>query len=142
MEQKDYILREIEKMGMMLRAVITKIFGGNANNAIPEEKQFEEVTEELLENAGFDLNGFIQMDDSRAVKYLEDRKDLNIRNLEDLALILEKLAGENRLLLQQKALLILEHCRDTDRTYSIERENRIGALKTILEAGRYLVNRN
>ena len=167
MEQKDYILREIEKLGVILRAIMTKIFGGNANNPLPQEKQFEEVTQELLENANFDLRAFIRMDDARAIKYLEDRMDFNIPNLEDLALILEKLgvaepgateplpplslnaepgineplmAGpfelqlvEIRNLSLKKALLILEHCRDKDRTYSFERESRIGALKTVLE---------
>jgi len=164
MEQKDYILREIEKLGMLLRAIVTRVFGGNANNTVPEEKQFEEVTSELLENADFDLKAFIRMDDVQAVKYLEDRRVFNIRNLEDLALILEKLAAaetgatdpaaaepgdeelaaakpgikvpqqsETRLLPMKKALLILEHCRETDRTYSFERENRIGALKSALE---------
>ncbi|MDD3101377.1 MAG: hypothetical protein PHD89_08625, partial [Bacteroidales bacterium] len=93
MEQRDYILREIEKLGMLLRAIVTRVFGGNANNAVPEEKQFDEVTEELLENAGFDLKAFIRMDDARAIKYLQDRRDFNIPNLEDLALILEKLGA-------------------------------------------------
>ena len=187
MEQRDYILREIEKLGMLLRAIVTRVFGGNANNAVPEEKQFDEVTEELLENAGFDLKAFIRMDDARAIKYLQDRRDFNIPNLEDLALILEKLGAadygaadhgaadpgatepdaadplateslpplplnaepgikeplmagpfelqlvEIRSLLLKKALLILEHCRDTDRTYSFERESRIRALKTAVE---------
>ena len=202
MEQRDYILREIEKLGMLLRAIVTRVFGGNANNAVPEEKQFDEVTEELLENAGFDLKAFIRMDDARAIKYLQDRRDFNIPNLEDLALILEKLGAadhgtadygaadygtadhgaadhgaadpgaaepevadplateplpplplnaepgikepqmagpfdlklvEIRNLSLKKALLILEHCRDTDRTYSFERESRIGALKTAVE---------
>jgi hypothetical protein len=202
MEQRDYILREIEKLGMLLRAIVTRVFGGNANNAVPEEKQFDEVTEELLENAGFDLKAFIRMDDARAIKYLQDRRDFNIPNLEDLALILEKLGAadhgtadygaadygtadhgaadhgaadpgaaepevadplateplpplplnaepgikepqmvgpfdlkpvEIRNFSLKKALLILEHCRDTDRTYSFERESRIGALKTAVE---------
>ena len=162
MEQRDYILREIEKLGMILRAIMTKIFGGNANNPLPQEKQFEEVTQELLENANFDLIAFIRMDDARAISYLDERRDFNIQNLEDLALILEKLGAteplpplplnaepgikepqiagpfelqlvEIRSLLLKKALLILEHCRDTDRTYSFERESRIRALKTAVE---------
>jgi len=167
MEQRDYILREIEKLGMLLRAIVTRVFGGNANNAVQEEKQFDEVTSVLMENAGFDLKAFIRMDDARAIKYLQDRRDFNIPNLEDLALILEKLGAadplateplpplplnaepgikeplmagpvklqlvEIRNLSLKKALLILEHCRDKDRTYSFERESRIGALKTVLE---------
>ncbi len=171
MEQRDYILREIEKLGMLLRAIVTRVFGGNANNAVPEEKQ-DEVTSALMENAGFDLKAFIRMDDALAIKYLQDRRDFNIPNLEDLALILEKLGAaepkatepgaadplaseplpplplnaepgiadpavpqpkESRSDYLKKALLILEHCRETDRTYSFERESRIGALKTALE---------
>ena len=152
---------------MLLRAIVTRVFGGNANNAVPEEKQFDEVTSALMENAGFDLKAFIRMDDARAIKYLQDRRDFNIPNLEDLALILEKLGAadplateplpplplnaepgikeplmagpfelkpvEIRNLSLKKALLILEHCRDTDRTYSFERESRIRALKTAVE---------
>jgi len=123
MEQKDYILREIDKMGVVLRAILTKIFGGNAINAVPEEKQVDEIKRELLEEVDFDLPGFIQMNDTQAIQYLKERQDFNIPNLKELARLLERL-GEPR-----KALLILVYCRNTDRTYSFERENRIGRIK-------------
>ncbi len=123
MEQKDYILREIEKMGVVLRAILTKIFGGNAMNAVPEENQVDEIKRELVEEVDFDLAGFLKMNDTQTIQYLKDRQDFNIQNLEDLAMILDSM-GEPK-----KALLILVYCRNTDRTYSFERENRIRSLK-------------
>lgn len=123
MEQKDYILREIEKMGVVLRAILSNFFGGNTINAVPEEKQIGEIKRELLEEMDFDIAGFIQMNDAQTIQYLKDRQDFNIPNLEELAMLLERL-GEPK-----KALLVLLYCRNTDRTYSIERENRIRSIR-------------
>ena len=65
-------------MGVVLRAILTKIFGGNAINAVPEEKQVDEIKRELLEEVDFDLPGFIQMNDTQAIQYLKERQDLRL----------------------------------------------------------------
>jgi hypothetical protein len=39
MEQKDYLLREIEKLGIVIRAIQQKIFGGSRPPAITPERQ-------------------------------------------------------------------------------------------------------
>jgi len=39
MQQRDYLLREIEKFGAMLSVILQKICGGKENPAITLEKQ-------------------------------------------------------------------------------------------------------
>jgi len=39
MEQRDYLLREIEKIGAIMSAIRQKIFGGKGNLAITLEQQ-------------------------------------------------------------------------------------------------------
>ena len=57
MEQKDYILREIEKMAAILGAIRQKLFGGSDNLSLSVEKQFDETKDMLLNfNMSF-ING-------------------------------------------------------------------------------------
>ena len=48
MEQKDYLLREIEKIGATVRAIWQKIVGGKDNLAITIEHQIENAKGQLL----------------------------------------------------------------------------------------------
>ena len=52
MEQKDYLLREIEKIGKMLR----KLFDRKGNLAITLESQMEATKDKLLNEINFDLD--------------------------------------------------------------------------------------
>ncbi len=48
MEQKDYRLREIEKIGTIVRAVWENLFGGKNNSAITIEHQIDAAKEQLF----------------------------------------------------------------------------------------------
>ena len=52
MEQKDYLLREIEKIGLMINAIRQKLFGGKENLAITLESQIEAAKGMLLNEIG------------------------------------------------------------------------------------------
>ena len=41
MTQRDYILREIEKIGAIVNAIRQKLFGGKENLSITPEKQMD-----------------------------------------------------------------------------------------------------
>jgi len=49
MEQRDYLLREIEKIGLILRAILGTLFNKTESLAIGIENPFEQ-TKELLSN--------------------------------------------------------------------------------------------
>ena len=59
MERRDYILLEIEKIGLILAAIKQKLFGGKENLAIPIEKQVEETKDILLNELNFDMDKFL-----------------------------------------------------------------------------------
>jgi len=58
MEQKDYFLREIEKIGLVLRTILSSFIGKNDNFAITIKNDFEKTNEQLFNEIGFDLNIF------------------------------------------------------------------------------------
>lgn len=135
-EQKDFLLREIEKIGMMLRAFL----GRKAVNIQTEECQTELVVgnlfEELKEQAGFDLKHFLSLEDEGALDYLSGFRILNNDNLELLAqiLFLEGMGEPGHpkdLSCMQKSLLLSNYCSEIDKTFSFEREARI---HTIIDA--------
>jgi hypothetical protein len=70
MEKRDYLLREIEKIGMLLSMIFNKIAGKEANYAITIENRFEEATELMLKETGFDMNHFISLGKPDAEQYL------------------------------------------------------------------------
>ena len=55
MEQRDYLLREIEKMGAVISAIRQKLFGGTDELAISAESQAVTLKEMLLDEAYLDL---------------------------------------------------------------------------------------
>lgn len=61
MEQKDYILREIEKIASIVRAIRQKLFGGKDSLAINLEEQVEEGKGMLLSELDFDLDKALQL---------------------------------------------------------------------------------
>jgi len=56
MMQRDYILREIEKIGAIINAFRQKVFGGSGNLAITIEKQIENSKVMLFNEMNFDLD--------------------------------------------------------------------------------------
>jgi len=53
MEQRDYLLREIEKIGSVLQAILGKITGSKENYAVARDHQFQEIKELLFNETGF-----------------------------------------------------------------------------------------
>lgn len=137
MEQKDYILREIEKMAAILGAIRQKLFGGSDNLSLSIEKQFEETKGMLLNDAGFDLEKFMSLDKVEGNAYLSCIKGLSVANIELLA---ECVAGigscdnsDFSRPYNEKAIQLLEYCNDKSKTFSLEREEKIEAIRKTLQ---------
>jgi hypothetical protein len=137
MEQKDYFLREIEKIGSLLKAIFSKISKNTGETSISVEKQFEETKNELFESFDFDLLEFINLKNEEVINYLENKTGLNVVNIELLSSILEKLGlndkSERKKHLFEKSLLTIEYCKNKDKTFSFERDDRIERLKSFLQ---------
>lgn len=136
MEQKDYLLREIEKIGLLLRAILNKLKLSSDNGAVTLEKQFEDEKAMLLNEVGFNIDEFASRNDSEIEQYLSKYEGIRGGNLELLADVLME-AGfktENNMTTAyfDKALRLYELCNSLDKTYSVERESKIKELRNIL----------
>ncbi len=147
MEQRDYLLREIEKIGAIIMAIRGKLFGGTDEPAISVENQAEALRELLLDEAYLDLDEILAMDAAATDEYLAGREGFNVANIELLARTLTDIgmtaappdstpAGYEPDLftpasfaLLEKALQLYEICNRRDRTYSFEREAAISQIR-------------
>ena len=134
MEQKDYILREIEKIGMIISSVRQKLFGGNENLSITIVEQINDLKEMLLSETNFDLDKFLFLNNDDSIEYIFSFKGFSVENIEHLAEYISEMcisdnSGSSKKYLE-KALLLYELCNMKSKTYSLERETNIKTIKT------------
>jgi hypothetical protein len=136
MRQEDYLMREINKIGIIISAILNKIFRGKENLAITPEKQMEETKEILLNKANFNLDKFLILDTEESNEYISNFDGFNIENLESLAKIIFQIGFSNKSnnskKYLKKALQLYEFCSQKDKVYSLEREININMIKNSL----------
>lgn len=136
MEQKDYILREIEKIGMVISAIRQKLFGGNNNLSVAIEKQLMDVKEMLLSGTDFDLDEFLSLNIEESNEYISSFKGFSIENIELIAECISKIClSDNSSVSKkylEKALQLYELCNLKSKTYSLERETNIKTIRNAL----------
>jgi hypothetical protein len=139
MEQKDYLLREIEKIGDIIRAIRQKLFGGTDDLAISVANQAEALKEMMLSEAFIDLDEILAMDTAETDAYLAGQKGFNVENIELLAQTLADIgmtsAPPASFAMLEKALQLYEICNLRDRTYSFAREAQINRIREELQTG-------
>jgi hypothetical protein len=136
MEQKDYLMREIEKIGLLLRSILGSLVNINENLSIEVQYPFEQAKELLIHEINFDLEKFLTLDESATKKYLSEFTGINSSNLELLAEIVFQFGiseqCDNKRIFLEKALQLYELCSYTDKTFSSQRESRINEIKNRL----------
>lgn len=136
MEQKDYLLREIEKIGLIITAIRQKLFGGNGNLSVTVENQFETLKETLLTETNFDFDKFLSLNIEESNEYICNFKGFSAENIEHLAecisemCLRDKYRGSKKYL--EKALQLYELSNSKSKTYSLERETNIVTIKNEL----------
>ena len=137
MEQKDYLLREIEKIGIIMSSFRQKLFGGKGNFAISPEKQIEDLKGMLSEATNFDLDKFLSLNIEDSNEYILSFKGFSIENIELLSDCIaqagftdESTSSKENL---QKALQLYELYNLKSRTYSFTREANILKIKNALQ---------
>jgi hypothetical protein len=136
MEQKDYLMREIEKIGLLLRAIIGSLFNNKENLSLTVETHFEKTKEMLLDEIGFDLTKFLKLNEMDSNTYLLQFKGINSENIELLAEIMAQFGikdqSDDKSLYFKKAIQLYEFCERTDKTFSLNRERKIKEIKNAL----------
>ena len=136
MEKKDFLLREIEKIGMILRYIREKFFPGTRNPAEPVNDQLTEIKALLLTETGLDLDKFQSLNADDFYAYINGFKGYNTENIELLADSITRLCLNNDSPKSEKhlrlALQLYELCNLKSRTYSATREQNIATIKNAL----------
>ena len=132
MEQRDYILREIVKIGTVINAFRHKIFGRSGNVAITFDNQIANSKGMLSEEMNFDLDMFLDLNTEALNEYILGFDGFNIENIELFADTLSQIGfddncGNPRLYLE-KAVQLYELCNLKSKTFSFEREAKIKAI--------------
>jgi len=133
MEQKDYILREIEKISVLLRYLLGKVIPSNES-----EKVFttEELNQELEATIGMNLQNLALIPPEDLLSGLSGMKGFTLENVELLANILFQVAnrdnGRNPGLLNQ-SLRLYRYIDKIGHTYSFDRANKIQTILKILD---------
>ena len=139
MEQKDYLLREIEKIGAIMSAIRQKIFGGKGNLAITIEQQIENTKEQLLNGINFDFDKFLDLNTEESNEYLLSFEGFSVENIELLAACISEIGFsdkcDNSKKYLEKALQLYDLCNLKSKTYSIGRETNRMAIKNTLQCG-------
>ncbi len=136
MEQKDYLLREIEKIGMIISVIRQKLFGGSEDLSISIEHQMDDLKGMLLDEADFDIDKFLSSDVNESNEYVISNKGFSVENIEQFADLLSQIAlaknsADSKKYLQ-KALQLYELCNLKSKTYSVDREKNIMKIKNAL----------
>ena len=133
MEQKDFILREIEKIGKLLLFLIDKFIPAKT---IQEQQRTEKlINSELLEHYGNDLEYILSVEEKDFDTILTKNSGFNFNNIELLADLLFTLANNQQSINKKyllKALELYEYINTKSKTFSFERDHKITTIKSIL----------
>ena len=136
MQQKDYLLREIETIGLLLKVIFNKIAGKGENYALTVENQFEEEKELLLHEIGFNIDIFLLLEESGIEHYISKFDGIRGSNIELLADILKVMGMKTDSAITKeylvRALKLYELCNSLDKTFSFDRESKISEIKKAL----------
>ena len=136
MLQRDFILREIDRLGVIFNAIRQKVFGDKENLAFTLENQIEQTKGMLLSETNFDLDKFLDLSIEKSNEYICSFEGFNVENIELLAECLSHIGfndqcDSSRKYLE-KALQLYELCDLNSKTYSFERATNMQAIKEVL----------
>lgn len=134
MQQEDFILKEIEKIGKVILAIRNKIVGGTINLETITPGKLEQTNDMLLDELDFELASFLDLSENEAIDYISKYPGFNVENMELLAGLLTDIGFNTNSVDKSgkylgKALILLQFCNMTDKTFKVGREYQIGTIK-------------
>ena len=136
MEQRDYLLRQIEMMAQFLAALIRKLTGLKEESS--EEIILQTTNKQLNESLEISLDDLLNLPPEKLPHYLLNKTGIDKNNVELLAEILslnaKATATESRKKELFEAALELYNWADREgNTFSLERHRKITEIKSQLE---------
>ena len=136
MEQKDYILREIEKIRIVMEGLLNRLKGGNSDLS-KVNTDFDKVNKLFITDTRVDLNALLNTDSNQFDNIFKKENGYNEANIEQFADILTEMAskaeGNLKDQLNQKALETYEYVDTLSNSFSFGRKMKMDTLKKELE---------
>jgi len=127
MEQRDFLMREIERLSQILSKLISKVSG---LKAVDFQVIIKEVNDILYSEFDLNLDNIIAIDKPNLLAKIKDTDRVNIELLTSLlAKIIEKIQDLEKQSdydiaeLSKKAIVLIEYIDHETKTFSMERMN-------------------
>lgn len=134
MEQRDYMLREIEKIGAMILAMIGKLKGASGSTEF--EAAVEMIDADIEEITGIPAGEIIMMPPGDFIQRLSNNTGFNEANMENMADLLTEMAmgmsKDESASARRKAIILLEWIDEHGRTYSFDRQSKLAELRGLV----------
>jgi hypothetical protein len=137
MERRDYLLTQIQKLGQFLKIMIEKLLG--KSSPVNFEQLVLQNQEEFKEKCGFDMHLLAAPDFDELKTVVMEYESYSFENLELLADYMVTMADRDLISpptlihrLRSNAFQIYEMLEIKEKTYSLERRKKMGALKVLL----------
>ena len=131
MEQRDYLMRHVEQLGVVLGKILSKLLGLKDNGI----EVVDTVNQCFKEELGLDISQLNDIDDDKWLDTLKTEKRFDSESLERLADILlfvaeaENVDFKERNRLYKKCSLIYVYLDESEKTYSFDRYLKIQRLR-------------
>ena len=135
MQQRDFLMRQIEQMAQAFAALIRRLLGMKTENT---EKETELATNELLkEQLNTSIKELLSIPIGEISEFIVKEKGLDESNLEvfaDLLILNAKVKSNHtdQLKLYKIALEVYQWIDNKSRTFSMERQNKIREIEEFL----------
>ena len=137
MEQKDYILREIEKISTLILALLGRLQRITGKNFFDQERGL--IDEKLQESAGLTIDLIISTNTDELEALLTPRAGFTFDNIELLADLLvgfsEYMYPEESLESLNKAIYMLQWIDRESKTFSMARQLKIADIEDRIKNG-------
>ena len=134
MEQRDYLMRHVEQLGVVLGKILSKLLNIKDNGI----EVVDTVNQCFKEELGLDISQLNDIDDDKLLDALKTEKQFDSESLERLADILlfvaENVDLEEKDRLYKKCSLIYEYLDESKKIYSFDRYLKMERLKEYIAA--------
>jgi len=135
MQQRDFLMRQIEQMSQALAALIRKLLGLKTENT---EEETQQSTNELLKDQlNTSIKELLSIPSEEIYEFIVKEKGLDESNLEVFADVLVlnakvKSIHADQVKLYKIALEVYQWIDNKSRTFSMERQNKILEIEELL----------
>ena len=138
MEQRDYMMRQIEQLGQVLARMLARLL--NIKQVQDAGLSLDEIKQVYSDELDMTLDLVLQIPGDKLIELLTRDLKFIDQHLEKMAEILSETANildkttdnEASRELREKSIIILKHLQDSTGNYSMERINRITQLRELL----------